>query len=59
MDSFNPERAPLGRPGISHLLSRRFPNAETVVQTLNNGETQHRGSAVPHDDLTVLVFGFK
>jgi hypothetical protein len=30
-----------------------------VVAALQSGEMQHRGRAVPHDDLTVLVFGFQ
>jgi sigma-B regulation protein RsbU (phosphoserine phosphatase) len=58
-ESFDAERMALDRAGVHSLLARRFDNADDVVAALQSGEMQHRGRAVPHDDLTVLVFGFQ
>ena len=59
IDSFNSARDPLGRTGITRLLANAPPTAESVVEKLSHGEMEHRGAAAPHDDLTLLVFGFK
>jgi sigma-B regulation protein RsbU (phosphoserine phosphatase) len=59
LESFNAEHVPLERAGIARLLSRPFTTADQVVDALNFGELQHRGGATPHDDLTLLVFGFR
>ena len=58
-ESFSAARLPLAAGGITRLLSRDFPEASDVVDALNRGELDHRGHADPHDDLTVLVFGFQ
>lgn len=59
VDSFSAARVPLAAVGIERLLSAHFPEATDVVDALNRGELDHRGHADPHDDLTVLVFGFR
>ena len=39
---------------------RSSPTAPTdVIDALNRGELNHRKGAEPHDDLTILVFGFQ
>ncbi|HEY2341890.1 MAG TPA: GAF domain-containing SpoIIE family protein phosphatase [Chthoniobacteraceae bacterium] len=56
-ESFNSDDVPLDREGVVRLLDRRFETAADVVDSLNAGEINHRRSADPHDDLTVLVMG--
>jgi len=59
VESFSATREPLATDGIGRLLSNHFPEADDVVDALDRGELDHRGPADPHDDLTVLVFGFR
>ncbi len=59
MESFNRENDPLGRSGVLQLLTGSFKSPADVVDALNTGEINHRKDAEPHDDLTVLVFGFR
>jgi sigma-B regulation protein RsbU (phosphoserine phosphatase) len=56
-ESFNPEREPLDDAGIRSLLARSFSSAQEVIETLRQGEETHRGTADPHDDLTILTVG--
>ncbi len=58
-ESFNAAREPLHATGVSALLHGPFAEAAAVVCALEEGERQHRGDADPHDDLTMLVFGFR
>jgi phosphoserine phosphatase RsbU/P len=59
IESFDASDNPLDATGVLKLLSQPFPNAATVVDVLTRGELKHRGAADPHDDLTVLAFGFQ
>jgi phosphoserine phosphatase RsbU/P len=59
VESFNGDDVPLDPAGVAQLLARPFSHASDVVDALNRGEINHRGRAEPHDDLTVLVFGFR
>ena len=45
--------------GAMRLLQHRFASAAEVVDALNLGEQNHRKTAEPHDDLTLLVFGLQ
>lgn len=58
-ESFDPDRTALGRTGVAELLRGRFRAAGDVVDALSLGERRHRRFAEPHDDLTLLVFGFQ
>ncbi len=58
-ESFNPEGLSLGRDGMIGLLDRPLPGPDQVIETLEVGEREHRQAAPPHDDLTLLVFGFQ
>jgi sigma-B regulation protein RsbU (phosphoserine phosphatase) len=59
IESFNREDVALDREGVEKLLARRFDRAADVVEALSAGELNHRQGADPHDDLTILVFGFQ
>jgi sigma-B regulation protein RsbU (phosphoserine phosphatase) len=59
VESFNAERAELGKEGVVKLLRGKFDSANNVAETLARGESNHRGEAEPHDDMTLLVFGFR
>jgi sigma-B regulation protein RsbU (phosphoserine phosphatase) len=59
VESFDPDRVPLQRSGVASLLGSRFHRASDVVDALTLGEQKHRRYAEPHDDLTLLVFGFQ
>jgi phosphoserine phosphatase RsbU/P len=59
VESFNADDVPLDPEGVSRLLSSRFASASEVVDALNRGELDHRKQTDPHDDLTLLVFGFQ
>ena len=59
VESFNANREPLDLAGVEKLLGKRFGNATEVIDALDRGELKHRGKADPHDDLTVLAFGFR
>jgi sigma-B regulation protein RsbU (phosphoserine phosphatase) len=56
-ESFNADDVPLDREGVEKLLAGKFATAAEVVDALNHGELNHRQSAEPHDDLTILVLG--
>lgn len=58
-ESFNRECRALGREGVLRILSKSFRAPSDVVDALNAGEINHRHDAEPHDDLTLLVFGFR
>ncbi|MEO8354148.1 MAG: GAF domain-containing SpoIIE family protein phosphatase, partial [Chthoniobacteraceae bacterium] len=58
-ESFNDAREPLHPAGVGELLRGPFADAAAVVRALELGERVHRGEADPHDDLTMLVFGFR
>jgi sigma-B regulation protein RsbU (phosphoserine phosphatase) len=59
IESFNRDDVPLDREGVEQLLARKFHSASDVVDALSAGELHHRQGADPHDDLTILVFGFQ
>ena len=59
VESFNRDDVPLDGVGVQRLLSRPFASATDVIDGLNRGELNHRQGADPHDDLTILVFGFQ
>lgn len=59
-ESFDPQNRLLETEGVKQLLSpNRFATAADVVTRLQEGEVAHRGSAPPHDDLTILALGFQ
>ena len=59
VESFNRDDEALDRDGVERLLARSFERATDVVDALSAGELNHRQGADPHDDLTILVFGFQ
>jgi len=59
VESFNASDEPLDKSGVAHLLDRKFGSASDVIEALNHGELEHRQEAEIHDDLTILVFGFR
>ncbi len=59
IESFNRDEVPLDREGVEKLLARRFDRVSDVVDVLTAGELNHRQGADPHDDLTILAFGFQ
>jgi sigma-B regulation protein RsbU (phosphoserine phosphatase) len=59
VESFNRDDVPLDPEGVQRLLSEKFAGATDVIDGLNRGELNHRQGADPHDDLTILVFGFQ
>ena len=59
VESFNKDDVPLDPEGVEKLLSQKFTSADDVIDALNRGELNHRNGADPHDDLTVLIFGFQ
>lgn len=59
VESFNREDVLLDPEGVERLLSHKFASATDVIDGLNRGELNHRQGADPHDDLTILVFGFQ
>jgi len=58
-ESFNPDNQLLESAGVEQLLKDNFTSASDVVAKLQRGEAGHRKNADPHDDLTMLVFGFQ
>lgn len=59
-ESFDPENRLLETAGVQRLLSpNQFTSAADIVMKLQEGEIAHRGSAAPHDDLTILALGFQ
>ena len=59
VESFNTADVPLDKEGVARLLDAPFRAPSDVVDALNVGELNHRQQAPPHDDLTILVLGFK
>ena len=59
VESFDEDGLPLDRSGLTRVLDRPFESASDVIDAINTAELNHRGRAEPHDDLTVLVFGFR
>ncbi|MEI9894710.1 MAG: SpoIIE family protein phosphatase [Chthoniobacter sp.] len=59
VESFNRDDVPLDPEGVERLLSQKFASVTDVIDGLNRGELNHRQGADPHDDLTILVFGFQ
>ena len=59
VESFNRDDVPLDAEGVEKLLTQKFTGADDVIDALNRGELNHRNGADPHDDLTILVFGFQ
>jgi phosphoserine phosphatase RsbU/P len=59
-ESFDGQSNLLGTEGVEKILSdRKFTTADDVAVELLRGEEAHRGKASPHDDLTVVIFGFR
>lgn len=59
-ESFSPEHNQLSTAGVKRLLSENhFASANDIVAKLQEGEAAHRANATPHDDLTILAFGFQ
>ena len=59
IDRHAPKDGQLDPEGVQRLLSQKFAGATDVIDGLNRGELNHRQGADPHDDLTILVFGFQ
>ncbi len=59
VESFNLDDVPLDKEGVARLLDAPFREPSDVVDALNVGELNHRQQAPPHDDLTILVLGFR
>jgi sigma-B regulation protein RsbU (phosphoserine phosphatase) len=57
-ESFDGDRRSLDVEGVRLLLKRSLASVEEVITALREGEAKHRGKADPHDDMTVLSFGF-
>jgi len=59
-ESFSPENTLLETDGVLRILSgERLSSADAVLDKVRSGEEAHRRDADPHDDLTILVFGFE
>lgn len=58
-ESFDPEGRLLEREGVNTILRHHFDSASDVIAALRGGEAAHRRNAPAHDDLTLLVFGFR
>jgi sigma-B regulation protein RsbU (phosphoserine phosphatase) len=59
IESFDAQERPLDRGGAERALGRHFASAVDVVRALTEAELRHRGEVDPHDDLTLLTFGFQ
>jgi sigma-B regulation protein RsbU (phosphoserine phosphatase) len=59
VESFDENEQFMDLAKIQETISRHCENPKTVVRSLVEGERQHRGSADIHDDMTILVMGFK
>ncbi|MDB6153504.1 MAG: hypothetical protein JWL90_1957 [Chthoniobacteraceae bacterium] len=59
VESFNAQNQALDTQGVVRLLNGKFAHAREVIDALECGELAHRQQTPPHDDLTLLVFGFK
>jgi sigma-B regulation protein RsbU (phosphoserine phosphatase) len=59
-ESFSPDNTLLESEGVERILSGgKYGSANEVMERLQKGEAEHRSTASPHDDLTILVFGFR
>lgn len=59
-ESFSPDNKLLESEGVERILSAQpLASADDVLAKLRTGEENHRRNADPHDDLTILVFGFQ
>jgi sigma-B regulation protein RsbU (phosphoserine phosphatase) len=59
-EAFSPQNNLLEIEGVKRLLSQtHFTSAGDIVTKLQEGEALHRKDAAPHDDLTILAFGFR
>jgi len=59
-ESFSPDNTLLESEGVERILSAQpLASADDVLAKLRTGEENHRQNADPHDDLTILVFGFQ
>ena len=59
-ESFSPDNTLLESEGVERILSAQpLASADDVLAKLRAGEENHRKNADPHDDLTILVFGFQ
>ncbi len=59
VESFDVNEQCMDRAKIHEIISRNCETPKTVVRSLVEGERQHRGTADVHDDMTILVLGFK
>lgn len=59
IESFNAVDEQLDYEGVAKLLDPRCSSAAALVDALNRGELDHRQDIDPHDDLTILAFGFR
>ena len=59
VESFDPEEVPLDRAGVKALLESPCKGPTEVIDRLSLGESAHRRTAQPSDDLSMLVFGFR
>jgi len=57
-ESFDEDRRPLDVAGVRNLLKPPLASVDEVIARLRKGEAKHRGATDPHDDMTVLSFGF-
>ncbi len=59
VESFDSSDQLLDRSGVEAVLSHHFASAVEVIRALTSAELKHRGDVDPHDDLTLLTFGFR
>ncbi len=59
IESFDAQDCPFDRCGVETILSGHFASAVEVISALTDAELRHRGDVDPHDDLTLLTFGFQ
>ncbi len=59
VESFNGCRQRLAMDKVRATLSRPLADAQAIVDALVRTESEHRGEAPPHDDLTILALGLK
>jgi sigma-B regulation protein RsbU (phosphoserine phosphatase) len=59
IESFDENEECLDRTRVREIIRQHCENPNTVVRSLVEGERRHRGAADVHDDMTILVMGFK
>src|SRR5262249_45195504 len=57
-ESHRPGGELLGSPALLSTLRRKIWHPYEIVTALEMTEAMHRGDGPPHDDLTLLAFGF-